>query len=133
VAGETCEIPGVGPIPVGRARDYLLGGAFLKVLITKGVDIRSVCHYGRHIPAELLTAIEFRDHECAVAGCHRQLGLEIHHIEDHARGGPTALFNLVSLCRHDHDLVTHRGYALGHANQHGKRKLIPPATPPPDP
>jgi hypothetical protein len=129
--GERCEIAGVGPIPVQRARDYLLGGAFLKLLIARGVDVRSVCHYGRHIPAELRTAIECRDRECIVERCHRADRLEIHHLHDHAKRGPTALFNLVALCRHHHDLVTHRGYGLSSADQRGSRKLIPPATPPP--
>ena len=131
--GESCEIPGIGPISVARARQYLLGGAFLKILISKGVDIRTVCHYGRHIPAELRTAIEWRDQECTTAGCHRRDRLEIHHIEDHAKQGPTALYNLCTLCKHDHDLVTHHGYSLSEPNEHGKRRLIAPKPePPPD-
>ena len=44
--GEVCEIPGVGPVPVATAR-ALLPEAFLKVLVTEGVDVLSVCHVGR--------------------------------------------------------------------------------------
>ncbi len=44
--GEVCEIPGVGPVPVSTARG-LLPEAFLKVMVTDGVDVLSVCHVGR--------------------------------------------------------------------------------------
>ncbi|HEV7687728.1 MAG TPA: DUF222 domain-containing protein, partial [Acidimicrobiia bacterium] len=38
VTGEQCEIPGIGPIPITLARQ-MSADAFLKVLVTKGVDI----------------------------------------------------------------------------------------------
>ena len=124
--GERCEIPGVGPISVRHAREYLLGGAFLKVLIAKGVDIRTVCHFGRHIPAELKTAIAYRDPACVVVGCNRDKGLERHHVVGVAADGETSLFNLRHVCEHDHDLVTHHGYTLGPPDHNGKCQLIAP-------
>ncbi|MSZ30455.1 MAG: DUF222 domain-containing protein, partial [Actinobacteria bacterium] len=48
--GEVCEIAGVGPIPVASATEYL-GEAFLKLLVVDGVDIKTVAHMGRAIPA----------------------------------------------------------------------------------
>jgi hypothetical protein len=39
--GETCEIPGVGPIPVDHAREVLSHG-LLQLVITDGVDVRTV-------------------------------------------------------------------------------------------
>jgi hypothetical protein len=44
-AGETCEIPGVGPIPVATAR-AMAADAILEVLVTKGVDVVAVAHGG---------------------------------------------------------------------------------------
>ncbi len=129
--GERCEIPGIGPIPVVQAREYLLGGAFLKVLIAKGIDIRTVCHYGRNIPAELKTALTYRDPTCVIAGCHRTKGLERHHVVAVASNGQTSIFNLRRVCSHDHDLVTHHGYTLSPTNEHGKCQLIPPKPQPP--
>lgn len=38
VAGEVCEIPGVGPVPVATAR-ALLPHAVLQALVTRGVDV----------------------------------------------------------------------------------------------
>jgi hypothetical protein len=60
VAGEQCEIPGIGPIPVTLARQ-LSEDAILKVLVTKGVDVITVAHSGYTVPAHLRTALDIRD------------------------------------------------------------------------
>ncbi len=46
VAGETCEIAGLGPISVDSAR-AMLGESIVKLVITKGVDVQNVTHLGR--------------------------------------------------------------------------------------
>ncbi|CAB4772811.1 MAG: DUF222 domain-containing protein [Actinobacteria bacterium] len=109
--GEVCEIAGVGPIPVATATEYL-GEAFLKLLIVDGVDIKTVAHMGRHIPAPLRTAVEERDRVCQVPTCDVTLGLEIDHIKPFAEGGPASLENLVRLCKRHHLQKTHDGYRL---------------------
>ena len=110
-AGETCEIPGIGPIPVATAKS-LAGDAFLSALLTDGADIKAVCHLGRTIPSRLRTAVELRDRSCVVPGCDVRRQLEIDHIRPVTRGGPTRLDNLARLCRWHHYLKTHRGYSL---------------------
>ena len=45
VEGETCEIAGVGPIPVGTVREWL-DDAFIAVVLTKGEDVQKVVHLG---------------------------------------------------------------------------------------
>src|SRR5262249_1689081 len=70
VAGETCEIPGVGPIPVTTARE-LLGDALLKIIVTEGVDVKAIVHPGRTVREPLKTAMAWLSDECEVAGCHR--------------------------------------------------------------
>ena len=109
--GEVCEIAGVGPIPVATAIEYL-GEAFLKLLILDGVDIKTVAHMGRHIPAPLRTAVEERDRVCQVPTCDMTIGLEIDHIVPFAEGGPASLENLVRLCKRHHLQKTHDGYRL---------------------
>ena len=109
--GEVCEIAGVGPIPVATATEYL-GDAFLKLLVVDGVDIKSVAHMGRHIPAPLRTAVEERDRVCQVPTCDMTLGLEIDHIKPFAEGGAASLENLVRLCKRHHLQKTHDGYRL---------------------
>jgi hypothetical protein len=111
-AGEVCEIPGVGPVPVAVARE-LMGEAFVKRVITDGVDVTTVCHLGRAIPAHLRSALEERDPVCVVPGCDVAHGLEIdHRIVPFAEGGPAALWNLARLCHQHHYLRTHQGFRL---------------------
>ncbi|MDQ3785505.1 MAG: HNH endonuclease [Actinomycetota bacterium] len=109
--GESCAIPGIGPIPVATAR-ALAGDAFLSALLTDGTDIKAVSHLGRNIPARLRTAVELRDRTCVVPGCDVGRHLEIDHIRPRVEGGPMRLDNLARLCRWHHYLKTHRGYAL---------------------
>ena len=109
--GEICEIAGVGPIPVATATEYL-GEAFLKLLVVDGVDIKTVAHMGRAIPAPLRTAVEERDRVCQVPTCDMTIGLEIDHIKPFAEGGPASVENLVRLCKRHHLQKTHDGYRL---------------------
>ena len=109
--GEICEIAGVGPIPVATATEYL-GEAFLKLLVVDGVDIKTVAHMGRAIPAPLRTAVEERDRLCQVPTCDMSVGLEIDHIVPFAEGGAASLENLVRLCKRHHLQKTHDGYRL---------------------
>jgi hypothetical protein len=109
-----CEATGTGAVPVSEAIGAILAGAFVKVVAHKGLDTSKVAHAGRHIPAELKTAILERDgYTCVRPGCGATSHLEIHHYRvDHARGGPAAYWNLCSACPHDHDLLTHGGHRL---------------------
>jgi hypothetical protein len=109
--GEICEIAGVGPIPVATATEYL-GEAFLKLLVIDGVDIKTVAHMGRHIPAPLRTAVEERDRVCQVPTCDMSVGLEIDHIKPFSEGGVASFENLVRLCKRHHLQKTHDGYRL---------------------
>jgi hypothetical protein len=120
---EICEIDGVGPIPVATAR-ALSSDAILSAVLTEGADVKSVAHIGRTIPARLRTALQARDTECAVPGCHNRHRLEIDHIEPFAEGGPTSLDNLVRLCRPHHHMKTSLGFRL--KGIPGDWKWIPP-------
>jgi hypothetical protein len=110
--GETCEIPGVGPVPLATAVNEL-GDALLKVIITDGVDVRGICHLGRAVPAPVRSALEDRDERCVVPGCEVAQGLEIDHYKiGFAQDGPTELWNLCRLCHWHHYLKTHCDYVL---------------------
>jgi hypothetical protein len=62
----------------------------------------------RRPTAAILRALWIRDRACVHPGCHRRQRLHAHHVVHWARGGRTALSNLVLLCsRHHHAL--HRG------------------------
>jgi len=125
--GERCEIPGVGPVSVAWVRERL-GDAFVTAIVEKGKDITTVAHLGRHIPAELRTALVVGGRECVIEGCSGRAYLEVDHSEvDHAQGGPTALWNLDWECWTHHRLKT-QGWRLGPPDPiTGKRRLDPPA------
>jgi hypothetical protein len=126
VEGETCEIPGVGPVNVAWVRE-MLGDAFVTAVIKKGRDITTVAHFGRHIPAHLRTAMIVAGRECVVEGCDARGYLEIDHCEvDFADGGPAAWWNLDYGCSVCHRRKT-QGWVLGPRDpKTGKRTLEPP-------
>jgi hypothetical protein len=66
------------------------------------------------IPVHLRRAVTTRHIHCAFPGCRvPAAGCHIHHLVPRARGGPTALGNLVPLCAFHHLTAIHRwGWAL---------------------
>jgi len=126
-----CEIPGVGPIPVDRARE-LMGDALCELVITNGIDVTTITKMGRAIPAALRRALDERDATCVVPGCDAVTGLEIdHRIVEVRDNGPTAMWNLAKLCSHHHDLRHHGGFTL--AGGPGNWQWIPPGGDPDPP
>jgi 5-methylcytosine-specific restriction endonuclease McrA len=115
--GEICEIPGIGPIPVAAAR-RLAEDSILNVLVTNGVDVTTVAHAGRTIPASIRRAIIERDPQCVVPGCDVSEGLEIDHVIPVNERGPTKLDNLARLCHWHHYLKTHQGHLLEYQGDH---------------
>lgn len=116
--GERCHIPGVGPLPAALAR-RMASNAFLKAVVVEGCDIRKVKHFGRHIPAELRTALELGPPPeldgavCVEEGCGRRHGLEWDHEDPLAHDGPTAYQNLKARCRPHHREKTQRDREAG--------------------
>lgn len=68
----------------------------------------------RIVAPRIRRLIEHRHHGCAVPGCPRRHGLDIHHLIHWQHGGPTDTSNLVALC-HTH----HRAHHLGHLHIEG--------------
>jgi hypothetical protein len=122
VSGEQCEIPGIGPIPVSVARK-LSEDAFLKVLVTKGVEIVAVAHGGRSIPAHLRTALEVRDPKCIVPRCDVRRGLQIDHRNTFGRTRLT-IADCARLCPWHHHQKTFLGYT--YRGGPGTWQWIPP-------
>ncbi len=122
VDGGVCEIPGVGPVDVAWVRE-LLGSAFLTAIVKKGKDIVTVAHLGRHVPAEIQTALLVSGRECDVVGCNHRGYLERDHTDDYARGGPTAFWNLGWLCYRHHRLKT-AGWILGQRDPVTRKRIL---------
>jgi hypothetical protein len=113
---EVCEIPGIGPIPVEVARE-LAADSILSVLVTDGIDVTTVAHAGRTIPASLRRALVERDPVCVVPGCEVRDHLEIDHVHPVGIGGQTSMANLARLCHWHHYLKTHQQHRLERAGR----------------
>lgn len=126
--GEVCEVVGVGPVPVSTVEAILAtGDAFLAAVVTRGGEVSGVVHLGRKPTERQVTALQWRDPVCEVAGCGQQRWFEIDHRWDWAESKVTLLELLDRLCRHHHALKTRRGWALVHGR--GKRAMVPPDDP----
>jgi 5-methylcytosine-specific restriction endonuclease McrA len=82
----------------------------------------------RVIPSSLRRALEHRDHGCRFPGCGVRHG-QSHHIRHWARGGPTTLPNLVTLCRRHHRAVHEEGYQVTREADETLRFYEPDGTP----
>ncbi len=110
--GEICEIPGVGPVSVLRAR-ALLGEALWTLVVTDGADIATVTSTTRAVPTKVQHALLVRDRSCVVPGCGATERLQIDHWNlDFTWNGPTELSNLCRLCPAHHRLKTEQGWQL---------------------
>lgn len=70
----------------------------------------SVGRRTRSVPLALRRALRSRDDGCRFPGCTHRRFLHAHHIHHWARGGPTALTNLIQLCAYHHRLVHEGGF-----------------------
>ena len=124
---ELCEITGIGPIPVGTAKD-LLGDAVLKLVLTNGVDVAHVTSLTRSPTQAQRYGLLWTSPTCTVEGCSRTI------VEyDHSHGAEfkdtkhTRLDETDPVCPGHHDLHTHQGWALVAGS--GKRPMVPPDDP----
>ena len=125
--GETCEIAGVGPVPVSVVREWM-EDAFIAAVLTEGEDVSKVVHLGRRFTAKQKTILQWRDPECCVEGCTNTLRLEYDHDTGWANTHTTTVDDADRLCPSDHKKKT-AGWYLTAANANGKRRLLPPGHP----
>jgi len=114
-------------VPVSTVREALDDDGFLKAVIHDGVRIDTVVHYGRHIKAELRTALELGqppdfDGITCVDGCGRRYNLEWDHVDPVANLGPTSFENLEPRCWSHHQDKTERDRSAGLLD--GLRKAV---------
>jgi len=120
-AGETCEIAGIGAVPVASVR-ALLDDAFLAAVITDGRDVTTVAHLGRQPNAYQQTALQAQGVECSTLGCPNRDRLERDHRIPWRVTRHTKLRELDWSCPHCHDRKTHHGDMLAPGT--GKRRLL---------
>ncbi len=128
VDGETCQIAGIGPVPVSTVREWM-GDAFIAAVLTNGDDVQRVVHLGRRFTATQRTALQWHDPICARQGCSNRLGLEYDHFEDWATTQTTRVPAAKRFCRACHQLKT-AGWHVSPPDTHGQCTFTPPGRAP---
>jgi hypothetical protein len=101
------------PVSVRAARHAACGGTVQRVLFDGNGRIREIGTSDRVFNAWQRRAIAVRDGECTIPGCHVPAAwCEIHHVREHARGGPTHTDNGVLLCWHHHRTIETSGWEI---------------------
>ncbi|WP_448719874.1 DUF222 domain-containing protein [Microbacterium natoriense] len=106
-------LPGSGaPVPLSVAAHTACTGAIQRVLFDEG-RIVGISTTDRVFNAHQRRAIIARDRECLIPGCHVPASwCEIHHVTEHARGGPTHTDNGVPLCWWHHRSLGNSGWEI---------------------
>jgi hypothetical protein len=94
--GEESSIDGVGHVPVSVIQSYL-DKAKVRLVVTDGIEVKSIFSFKRNIGPALDTALHHRDRSCVVPGCNATFRLERDHVREFSKGGPTSLENLALL------------------------------------
>lgn len=126
-AGERCEIPGVGPLPLKTVLE-IVPHAALKLIISNGVDVLNVTSLTRRRTQAMDYALLWTNPICSVEGCTRTR-LEFDHIygKEYAKTRHTKLVELAGKCAHHHRLHTVGDWELEPGV--GKRPIRPPDHP----
>ena len=104
--GRTCELEDVGPITPEAARRLACDAGVSRVIVDGASRPLDVGRTTPVVPAGIRKALVVRDRGCRFPGCGRpQSWCDAHHVVHWSDGGPTALDNLVLLCRRHHRAV----------------------------
>ncbi|MDQ0728324.1 HNH endonuclease signature motif containing protein [Microbacterium sp. W4I20] len=100
------------PVPLHVAAHTACNGAIQRVLFDEG-RIVGISVTDSVFTVHQRRAIIARDRECLVPGCHVPASwCEIHHVTEHARGGPTHTDNGVPLCWWHHRSLDWSGWEI---------------------
>ncbi|WP_407358894.1 HNH endonuclease [Microbacterium sp. LTA6] len=103
-------------VPLSVAAHTGCTGTIQRVLFDEG-RIIGITVIDRVFTVHQRRAIIARDKECLIPGCHVSASwCEIHHVTEHARGGPTHTDNGVPLCWWHHRSLDHSGWEIRMAN-----------------
>ena len=101
------------PISLAAARHVACSGAVQRVVFDDTGRIVSLGTLERVFTHHQRRAISLRDGGCIIPGCHVTAAwCEIHHVEEHSRGGPTHTDNGVMLCWFHHRTLDTSGWMV---------------------
>ena len=110
VKGEgAAELDHVGPVDAGLARRLACEASVSRIVLGPRSEPLDVGRRTPVVPHAMRRAVVVRDRHCRFPSCDRHhTWCDAHHVRHWADGGPTALNNLVLLCRRHHRLVHER-------------------------
>ena len=101
------------PVSVRAAAHAGCAGVIQRVLLGENGRIHRIGTEERVFNRHQRRAIALRDGGCIIPGCGvRAAWCEIHHVTDHAEGGPTHTDNGVLLCWNHHRFIDHGGWKI---------------------
>ena len=110
------EIPGIGVIGGDVVAGILekFDTRIARVLLDERTGVVIETGIAEYLPNRAMRRfIQKRDRTCRFPGCARAAKrCEPDHVIPYSRGGPTAIWNLVSLCKHHHRVKHEAGWAL---------------------
>lgn len=112
--GGACRADGVDvSMPARVAHRITCTGAVQKIVFDRGGKILQLGAPDRLFTAHQRRAIAARDGGCIIPGCHVPASqCEIHHVEEHSRGGSTHTSNGVALCWWHHHRLDDSGWLI---------------------
>jgi hypothetical protein len=123
--GEKCETADGTQVPMAAVDDALLHkDTRVQEVTVDEVDVTTISTHKRYIPQRIRDALIAQGACCEICGSTK--GLQIDHLDDFARGGPTELANLRFKCRNCHDLKSRRRYTQ-ERDENGERIWEPVA------
>lgn len=112
-------------VPLSAARHAACAGGIQRVLFDEHGQIVSIGTTARIFTALQRRAIQLRDRECLIPGCHvPATWCEIHHVQEWAEGGATHTSNGAALCWHHHRTLEVSGWQI--RMRHGAPELRGP-------
>jgi hypothetical protein len=111
--GKRCELSDLGPISAEEALRLACDAQITRVITDAASRPLDVGRTMRIPPPWLRRALIARDRGCAFPACGRAPSwCDPHHIKHWTKDGPSALHNLVLLCRRHHRLIHHRRFSV---------------------
>jgi hypothetical protein len=100
------ELDHAGPVPAQVARRLACDASLMRVVLSARSEPLDVGRRTPVVPPSMRRAVVVRDRRCRFPGCDRpHTWCDAHHVVHWADGGPTAIQNLLLLCRRHHRLV----------------------------
>jgi hypothetical protein len=122
------EVEGGGTVPSETVRRLACDSALSRITSRGELDAE-VTRATRITPPATRRAVADRDRGCVADGCGRPpQWTDTHHVKHWTQGGPTALPNLVLLCRPHHRMVHEGGWGLRRLST-GRWALVRPVAP----